>query len=508
GGEAGDRVRLLRGEPPQRHEGLYCEPARRLRHHARLARLRRCLPYLPGRAAERGGDPRRAVGELGDPPLRGPQPQERLGRVEHRRHGPLRRHRQPGVPPGEQQPARGVGDVRLQPQIPDRKQEPPGQPGQPRARAQLAVERVHKVPVPERRGHDVTHPLVRGRRQQARGCDARGERLGRRSPARDRPGQAAYLHVPARGELDDAVAEGRRAVSEHPQLLGPDHAAGQPDPGERPVCGLMHLQRPRTGVGAGSSGSVGLGHEMDGNAGSCRRRLRAGGGTEEAGANPARSRHCHRGANPSDGHCPAGWEGRGERRAGSQETPAVVTPRDTGRGPRGRYCGVPVVLLLSTSDTDLLSARASGKPYRLGNPARLSVDDLPDLLDGTDLVVVRLLGGRRAWEEGLGALLAGPRPVVVLGGEQVPDAELMELSTVSGGVCAEAHAYLAYGGPRNLAELHAFLCDTLLLTGYGFAPPQPAPTWGVLEREARDVDGPVVGVLYYRAHHVAGNTAF
>lgn len=169
---------------------------------------------------------------------------------------------------------------------------------------------------------------------------------------------------------------------------------------------------------------------------------------------------------------------------------------------------MPVVLLLSTSDTDLLSARASGKPYRLGNPARLSVDDLPDLLDGTDLVVVRLLGGRRAWEEGLDALLAGPRPVVVLGGEQVPDAELMELSTVSGGVCAEAHAYLAYGGPRNLAELHAFLCDTLLLTGYGFAPPQPAPTWGVLEREARDVDGPVVGVLYYRAHHVAGNTAF
>jgi len=169
---------------------------------------------------------------------------------------------------------------------------------------------------------------------------------------------------------------------------------------------------------------------------------------------------------------------------------------------------VPVVLLLSTSDTDLLSARASGKPYRLGNPARLSVDDLPDLLDGTDLVVVRLLGGRRAWEEGLDALLAGPRPVVVLGGEQVPDAELMELSTVSGGVCAEAHAYLAYGGPANLAELHAFLCDTLLLTGYGFAPPQPTPAWGVLEREARDVDGPVVGVLYYRAHHVAGNTAF
>ncbi|NBE92402.1 cobaltochelatase subunit CobN [Nonomuraea sp. KC401] len=166
------------------------------------------------------------------------------------------------------------------------------------------------------------------------------------------------------------------------------------------------------------------------------------------------------------------------------------------------------VLLLSTSDTDLLSARASGTAYRWGNPARLAADDLPELLEGVDLVIVRLLGGRRAWEEGLDALLAQPRPVVVLGGEQAPDAELMELSTVTGGVCAEAHAYLAQGGPANLAELHAFLSDTVLLTGHGFAPPAPAPSWGRLERETGSRSGPVVGVLYYRAHHVAGNTAF
>ncbi|MEV8635417.1 cobaltochelatase subunit CobN [Streptosporangium sp. NPDC051023] len=167
-----------------------------------------------------------------------------------------------------------------------------------------------------------------------------------------------------------------------------------------------------------------------------------------------------------------------------------------------------MILLLSTSDTDLLSARASGADYRLGNPARLTAADLPPLVEGADLIVVRLLGGRRAWEEGLDALLAGPVPVVVLGGEQAPDAELMELSTVPGGVCAEAHAYLAHGGPANLVELGHFLSDTLLLTGHGFAAPAPTPAWGVLERPARSQEGPVVGVLYYRAHHVAGNTAF
>jgi cobaltochelatase CobN len=167
-----------------------------------------------------------------------------------------------------------------------------------------------------------------------------------------------------------------------------------------------------------------------------------------------------------------------------------------------------VILLLSTSDTDLLSARASGAGYRLANPARLGLDDLAPLLDGADLVVVRLLGGRRAWEEGLDALLAGPRPVVVLGGEQAPDAELMELSTVPGGVVAEAHAYLAHGGRANLQQLANFLSDTVLLTGYGFDPPVPTPVWGRLDRAAKNTKGPVVGVLYYRAHHMAGNTGF
>jgi cobaltochelatase CobN len=167
-----------------------------------------------------------------------------------------------------------------------------------------------------------------------------------------------------------------------------------------------------------------------------------------------------------------------------------------------------VILLLSTSDTDLLSARASGADFRLANPARTEVSDLPALLEGVDVVLVRILGGRRAWEEGLDALLAGSRPVVVLGGEQQPDAELMELSTVPAGVCAQSHAYLAEGGAANLTQLWNFLSDTLLLTGNGFEPPASMPNWGVLDRETRVTEGPVVALLYYRAHHIAGNTAF
>src|SRR6185312_3704033 len=194
----------------------------------------------------------------------------------------------------------------------------------------------------------------------------------------------------------------------------------------------------------------------------------------------------------------------------------------------------PVLLLLSTSDTDLRSARASTPgqegAWRWANPARVAVEDLEALLEGVDLVIVRLLGGRQAWEAGLDALLAPsqPRPVVVLGGEQSPDAQLMESSTVPVGVATQAHLYLAQGGSENLTQLHHFLSDTVLLTGHGFDPPAEMPNWGRLggwetpegangefarieaangafaAKEAR----PRVAIVYYRAHHMAGNTAF
>jgi cobaltochelatase CobN len=165
-----------------------------------------------------------------------------------------------------------------------------------------------------------------------------------------------------------------------------------------------------------------------------------------------------------------------------------------------------VILLLSTSDTDLLSARACGAAWRPANPNR--VDDLPALLADAEIVVVRVLGGRRYWEDGIDTVLASGKPVVALGGEQAPDAEMMELSTVPAGVAAQAHTYLAQGGPENLAQLHAFLSDTVLLTGEGFAPPVELPSWGVMERDGKATSGPTVAVLYYRAQQLAGNTAY
>ena len=167
-----------------------------------------------------------------------------------------------------------------------------------------------------------------------------------------------------------------------------------------------------------------------------------------------------------------------------------------------------MILLLSTSDTDLLSARSSGADWRLANPNRVPLGDLGAMADEADVVVVRVLGGYRYFEEGLDLLRTRSTPLVCLGGEMAPDAEMMELSSTTAGIAAEAHTYLAQGGTENLAQLHAFLSDTVLLTGEGFEPPVELPEWGVLAPRRRTTDGPTVAVLFYRAQYLAGNTRY
>ncbi|GII21493.1 cobaltochelatase subunit CobN [Planosporangium mesophilum] len=165
-------------------------------------------------------------------------------------------------------------------------------------------------------------------------------------------------------------------------------------------------------------------------------------------------------------------------------------------------------VLLSTADTDLLAARASQAGWLVANPTRLEPADVPALLDGAELVVVRLLGGRRTWPDGLDAVLRAGVPVVALGGEATPDAELTALSTVAAGVAHDAQRYLVEGGPDNLRELYRFLSDTVLLTGEGFAPPAVAPAYGVHGSFERRPERPTIGIVFYRAHALAGNTAF
>ncbi len=75
------------------------------------------------------------------------------------------------------------------------------------------------------------------------------------------------------------------------------------------------------------------------------------------------------------------------------------------------------IALLSTSDTDLLSARASGADYVYANPAKPGHTDMAAAIEAADLVVARILGSPQDLCSGFARIRATGKPMVVLGGE-------------------------------------------------------------------------------------------
>ncbi|MDP9072186.1 MAG: cobaltochelatase subunit CobN [Actinomycetota bacterium] len=188
-----------------------------------------------------------------------------------------------------------------------------------------------------------------------------------------------------------------------------------------------------------------------------------------------------------------------------------------------------MILVLTNADTEILALRsiveglpAGFPPVRAANPSAL--DEAPDLA-GVGVVLVRLLGGRRSWEQPFDELrrrcLATGVPLLAFGGEAVADAELTSLSTVPSAVVAQGFEYVARGGLANLENLLRFVADTVLegrspeatpAPGFGFGPAVAVPAHGRWERVSavRPEPGPrpVIGVVFYRAHLLAGNTQF
>ncbi|HVD44269.1 MAG TPA: cobaltochelatase subunit CobN, partial [Rubrobacter sp.] len=191
------------------------------------------------------------------------------------------------------------------------------------------------------------------------------------------------------------------------------------------------------------------------------------------------------------------------------------------------------LLFVTTADTEILAAaRASERlpegfpkllcanPVVLEDPAAFFERELP----GAEAVLVRLLGGRRAWPVGREELRSRCAllrvPLLAFGGEAEPDAELAALSTVPSGTVLEAFEYLRHGGVRNTENLLRFVADTVLMEGYGFEPASALPEVGAYHPELpegstveellarEDPARPTVGVIFYRAHWMSGNTAF
>jgi len=195
-----------------------------------------------------------------------------------------------------------------------------------------------------------------------------------------------------------------------------------------------------------------------------------------------------------------------------------------------------VIVFLTTADTEILALShatrdlpADFPPVRAANPTALQAPaDLAAFLDAAAaarVVVVRLLGGKRAFEPGFDELRARCQaagvPLVACPGDQQPDLDLAAACTAPPEVVQTVFSYLLHGGVANLRALLYYLADRLLGRPETYDPPRELPWEGLYHPDEPDgveldaylgrrVDParPTLGLLFYRAHWMSGNLAF
>ncbi|MEO1095763.1 MAG: cobaltochelatase subunit CobN [Cyanobacteria bacterium J06638_28] len=197
------------------------------------------------------------------------------------------------------------------------------------------------------------------------------------------------------------------------------------------------------------------------------------------------------------------------------------------------------VVFMTAADTDIqcLAQVAQGCPrgmptLRVVNvlqlQQQLAIDTYAEtVLQHAQIIVLRLLGGRAYWSYGLEVTRAiaieTGAALLVLPGDDRPDPDLMGHSTVPLQTANRLWRYLTEGGVTNLRHGLMDLCDRYLQTQYHPPDPQTVPRMGLYvsnaaskldthqkrteKSVAKDENAAKVGLLFYRAHYLAGNTA-
>ena len=202
-------------------------------------------------------------------------------------------------------------------------------------------------------------------------------------------------------------------------------------------------------------------------------------------------------------------------------TPGAISdgsePVDLGQTPAD-------VVIISAADTELAAlsearAQMSDPPsLRLANMMHLthpmSVDlHLDSCATKCRLVIARVLGGAGYWKYGLTQYAARLRetgvPFAALPGDDKPDQELRDLSTVSPEDYDSLWSYLVEGGPENSTNCLAY-ARAMLDGGEKPATPSPLlragvywPGTGVADlavvQDSWTKDAPIIPIIFYRA---------
>ena len=192
------------------------------------------------------------------------------------------------------------------------------------------------------------------------------------------------------------------------------------------------------------------------------------------------------------------------------------------------------IVFVTTADTDLLTAdRAlAGIPHPdfpavlAFNPSALDVTQnsgrLLDAVAQASVVVLRLLGGKRAMPETFDRLVQLCRsrrvPLIACPGHEEWDEDLIAACSVPPPEVEAVFSYLIRGGVDNFRNLFMFLSDSYLGTSYGHEAPAPVPWEGIYHPDVQEPigpedfaqrrfqpDRPTIGFLFYRAHWMSGN---
>jgi cobaltochelatase CobN len=182
------------------------------------------------------------------------------------------------------------------------------------------------------------------------------------------------------------------------------------------------------------------------------------------------------------------------------------------------------VVILTAADTDIQTL-ASALPHLppdfpalrvvnlLNLQQQLSIDTYAEtVLEPAQVIVLRLLGGQAYWSYGLEVLqdtaARSGAQLVVLPGDDQPDPALMSHSTVPLEVANQLWRYLQAGGVDNWSQGLRFLGNATLGRQDPVLLPQTIPTAGrYVGAGPGKIGGAIAGILFYRAHYLAGNTA-
>jgi cobaltochelatase CobN len=184
------------------------------------------------------------------------------------------------------------------------------------------------------------------------------------------------------------------------------------------------------------------------------------------------------------------------------------------------------IVLLTAADTDIQAIASAWGRLPVGFPAvrvanilglglQIAIDAYAEtVLERAQVIVIRLIGGIGYWPYGIEVVeeVVGRTgaQLIILPGDDRPDLALFDRSTLPLTELDRLWRYFIEGGVENIQQALYFIAERCLGLDYPSALPAPVPKVFEYRSHARnssaDRDRSRVGMIFYRAHYLAGNT--